>query len=134
MQVFCPFLDIKESVSCLDNKRLGNQIYRECLTLINGGWKNHPASKIWANYKYGLAKYALYGLEELSKRNRNYPHHRETFLKILKNTEDTGFPDVVGYEPFHLSHRSNLARKNPLYYLPIFGAGTPLDLPYIWKK
>jgi len=68
-----PYPDLKQSVCCLDNKRLGNQVYREGLTLLRGGWKNHPAAKIWADYKTALAIYCMYGLAELSRRNRLPP-------------------------------------------------------------
>ena len=38
MQVFLSYPDFEKSVQCLDSKRLGNQIYRECLIIIRGGW------------------------------------------------------------------------------------------------
>ena len=71
MQVFLPYPDFAKSVECLDPSRLGNQIYREALTLIKGGWKHHPASKMWANHKHALAKYWIAGLDELLKRLTN---------------------------------------------------------------
>lgn len=132
MQVFAPYPDIHKSVQSLDPKRLGNQIYRECLTLIKGGWPNHPASKIWVNHKKALAKYALAGLDELSKRGKNYPHHILTFQKVFEDSPDTGFPILWGREDFHLSHQSNLIRKNPSWYISIFGNVRP-DLEYVWK-
>lgn len=44
MQVFMPYPDLQQSVCCLDDKRLENQVYREGLTLLRGGWKiiQHP--------------------------------------------------------------------------------------------
>lgn len=131
MQVFLPYVDFVESVRCLDPSRLGNQIYREGLTLIKGGWKHHPASKIWANHKHALAQYCLAGLDELDRRGRHYPHHRLFFLNILNSTIDTGNPICVGNESFHASHRSNLLRKNPLWYGK-FGWKESSDLPYVW--
>lgn len=124
---------MKESVSCLDNKRLGNQIYREALTLIRGGWPNHPCSKLWINHKYALSKYCLFGLEELKNRGRYYPHWFEVFNNYLKEFPDNGLPSIIGNEQFHLSHKSNLIRKNPLYYRPIFGNDIPDNLPYVWS-
>lgn len=116
MQVFLPSPDFQTSVSCLDPKRLGNQIYREALTLIRGGWQNHPVSRMWANYKHALAKYALFGLEELTRRGRHYPIHIETFKQYLKEFPDTGLPPFVGNEKFHSSHRASLLFKNPEWY------------------
>lgn len=131
MNVFFPYLDLKASVSCLDSKRLGNQVYREGLTLIRGGWPNHPASKIWENHKHALAKYCLFGLDELKRRGRDYPHHRKTFEDYLYSFEDTGLPPIID-EKFCLGHRSNLIRKNKQYYQPIFGFDIPDNLPYVW--
>lgn len=80
MQVFLPYPDLQASVQCLDPKRLGNQVYRECLTLVRGGWSNHPASRMWKGYEYALCRYALYGLDELDARGRFYHNHYLTLI------------------------------------------------------
>lgn len=131
MQVFCPYPSFEASVACLDPRRLGNQIYREAKTLIMGGWPNHPASKIWSPHKRALAKYCLAGLDELTKRGRDYPHHRAFFMRFLQNEPDTGLPRCIGVEAFHASHRSNLLRKDPTWY-GRFGWTEPNDLEYVW--
>jgi len=131
MQVFCPYPDIELSVRCLDNKRLPNQVYRECLTLIRGGWRSHPASRMWANHKHALARYALAGLDELKRRGRDYPHHRITFEIYLDVFPDTGMPPWWGREDIHRSHQSALCQKLPSHYRPLF-PGVPDDLPYVW--
>jgi len=133
MQVFLPFADYKKSVSVLDNKRLGNQIYRECLTLIRGGWPNHPVSKMWAKHKHSLAKYSLEGLEELKRRGREYPHHFLTFQKYLEQFEDTGKPSFVGDENFHSSHRAALLFKNLQHYSQFNWEELP-KIEYIWPN
>lgn len=133
MQVFVPFLSLKESACCLDNKRLGNGIYREAFTLIKGGWPNHPASKIWANHKKALSEYCLYGLEELKRRGRDYPKWFDYFNERLDKSPDTGYPSLIGNKDFHLSHMSNLIKKDPIYYRQKFGFDIPDNLPYIWK-
>jgi len=134
MQVFLPYADFKKSVEVLDNKRLGNQIYRECLTLIRGGWKNHPCSKMWfPNYVHSLAKYAIYGLIELQKRGKNYPHHMKTFIDILNNSPDTGAPKWLGNTDFHISHRRALLYKNYEWYKQ-FGWKEFPDIPNEYGK
>ena len=40
-------------------------------------------------------------------------------------------PTWLGDEDLHLSHRSNLVRKAPDHYRPLFG-DIPDDLEYIW--
>lgn len=127
-----PYPDIVKSVSCLDPKRLGNQVYREALILIRGGWPNHPCSKIWKNHKHWLAKYCLAGLDELWRRGRYYPKWYEVFNNYLKEFPDTGLPPIVYDERFCLGMKSNLIRKNAEYYRPIFGPNIPDNLPYIW--
>lgn len=132
MMVFCPYPDLQKSVSCLDPRRLGNQVYREALILIRGGWPNHPISLIWKNHKYALAKYCLFGLEELRRRGRYYPHWIKYYIGILGKEKDNGVPLIIYNKKFYISHQSNLIRKDPNYYRPIFG-DIPDNLPYVWK-
>jgi hypothetical protein len=40
-------------------------------------------------------------------------------------------PPWIGDERLHDSHKSNLLRKMPEYYAPIFGEVGP-DMPYFW--
>jgi hypothetical protein len=121
MQTFLPYPDFYKSGMVLDPSRLGNQVYRECKTLITGGWKNHPAYKMWKGHEYALAEYSLALLKVLQKdRGRFYPHHIEFFLGVRSQHENTGLPSWVGNENFHKSHRANLKRKaleNPEKYL-----------------
>lgn len=132
MQVFLPFSSFEKSVCCLDSKRLGNQIYRECLTLVRGGWPHHPVSKIWKNHKHHLCLYALLGLDELRRRGRFYPRHYETFTNLIQEFPDTGLPKLVGYEPFHSAYRSALLAKNYDYYSKFGWKETP-KINYIWS-
>lgn len=116
IQVFMPYNNFFMSTKCLDDKRLGNQIYRECKTLINGKWPNHPISKMWKNYKYSLCLYAIKGLWELMIRKRFYPHHFKFYINKLKTLKNTGTPPFIYDEEFINSHKSNLLRKNYNYY------------------
>lgn len=121
MQTFLPYSCLARSVSCLDPSRLGNQVYRECLTLIRGGWPHHPASRMWRGYEYHLAQYALYGLEELARRGRHYPEHVATFQALqvrygLPNGRTPPLPPWLGDERLHSSHRSVLLYKDYSYY------------------
>lgn len=133
MQTFLPYPDYRESMRVLDPKRLGNQVYREAMTLLNGGWPNHPASKMWKPYKHHLALYALAGIEELKDRDKFYPKTEEKLLNIIQTTEDTGPPTWLGRNDFHASHRSNLLRKDSEWY-GNFGWTEPDNLPYVWPN
>ena len=57
MQTFLPYPDFAKSARVLDPSRLGNQFYREGLTLLRGKWPNHPASKMWADHAPGSGAY-----------------------------------------------------------------------------
>lgn len=139
MQVFMPFPSLQASVQCLDPPRLGNQVYRECKTLITDNWTNHPAYKIWENHKPALALYAIYGIEELRTRTRNpniYTNHYIFFQKFLRHPRGKyviTLPPIVGNPLFHKSHRLNLLYKNPSYYSKIFKEPVPTSKPiYYW--
>ena len=63
MQTFLPYSDFEKTARCLDNKRLGKQRV-ETLQILNDSWPNHPATKMWRNYKGCLAEYGLIICEE----------------------------------------------------------------------
>lgn len=120
MQVFIPDSSFSQSVSCLDKSRLGNQIYREGLTLIRGGWPNHPASKMWRNYqggdyKHALSLYLQAGLEELGKRGLFYQKIKQEVKKIQEDCVNEGacldLPPWIGREDLHNSHKARLLFK-----------------------
>lgn len=131
MQTFLPYASFEKTMGCLDDRRLGNQVYRECLTLIRGGWENHPASKMWVGHFHHLALYGLAGLQELKRRGRHYPHHVVTFMEFLDTFADNGPPPWLGNRRFHRAHQSNLVRKDPDHYRQFF-PNVPDNLPYVW--
>ena len=131
MQTFLPYPNYYESMTSLDPKRLGNQVYREALTLARGGWRNHPASRMWRGHEHSLCDYALAGLEVLTERGRYYPTHQDTFIALKHSLPDTGAPPWLGNPRLHESHQSNLLRKDPGHYGQ-FGWSVPHDLPYWW--
>lgn len=154
MQTFLPLPDYKESMKCLDVTRLGNQVWREGMTLIRGGWPNHPASKMWRGHEYHLGLYLLAGLEVLRERSgKKYLDLEYKIKSEMARFKDTGAPPWFGDEEFHASHRSNLLRKanealeksmfaesakKLMKYISIyqwyqqFEWTEPSDLPYVW--
>jgi len=133
MQTFLPYEDFHASAKCLDSRRLGNQCYNETYVLINGGWQQHPASKMWRNYRSALARYGL--ILALEMRNRGGWRQTVTDRWINYYTGMCHYcgpyqrPHWLGDEAFHLSHQSNLKRKDSVHY-PF--PGVPNDLPYVW--
>lgn len=128
MQTFLPLPDYLQSMRCLDKSRLGNQVWREGMTLIRGGWPNHPASKMWQGYQYHLGLYLLAGLEALSERGKEYPHIRENILIEMAKHKDTGAPPWLGNDKLHASHRRALLYKNQEWYSQ-FGWTESPDVP-----
>jgi hypothetical protein len=129
MQTFLVYPDFKEALRCLDPSRLGNQVYREGLTLLRGGWSNHPASKMWQGYLPALAQYIWDGLDVLAEREKYYDHHRIEVAKYM--IDPVIMPPWLGNEVLHASHRSNLLRKDSEYYGQ-FGWTESNDMPYVW--
>lgn len=137
MQTFLPYPDFAQSAACLDNKRLGKQrveakqIYL-ALTPPTYGWQNHPAVKMWRGYEWKLLVYTEVICREWQRRGFN-----DTILawipyeKCLANNPSYSFPEWFGNEAFHLSHQSNLVRKDPVHYRKYFPT-VPDDLPYVW--
>jgi len=139
MQTFLPYDDYGASMACLDNVRLGNQVYREGVTLLCGGWPNHPASKMWVGYERSLALYCFRGAQEMvARKGTKYSWKDEVCIKWLRyfqdaiaSLTDTGRPPWLGNPDIHASHRSNLLKKNPSHYAQ-FGWQEPDDLAYVW--
>ena len=131
MQTFLPYADFSKCAKVLDNKRIGNQVYHEGLTLIRGGWKNHPASKMWRGHEHALAKYCLALLDELKTRGRDYPKWFKYYQNCLKKFKDTGLPKCVGDERVHSSHRAALLAKNYEHYSQ-FGWLEKPTINYVW--
>jgi hypothetical protein len=130
MQTFLPYPDFKKSAQCLDRARLGKQRV-ECLTILNGKWRNHPVSKMWVGHEYQLAEYGkAICLEWISR------GYKDTCLEKISNLQkrfvDTGLPSWYGDDDFHVAHQSNLLRKNRSHYEKFFSVKD--DLPYIYPR
>jgi hypothetical protein len=137
MQTFLPYPDFIASAKCLDRQRLGKQRV-EVLQLLRAllgvtkGWANHPAAKMWRGYEGALA---LYGFEIcLEWQRRGYA---DTCFAKIDALFPEGFaapnPLWLGDEAFHTAHRSNLLRKDPVWYGQ-FGWSESPTLPYVWPK
>jgi hypothetical protein len=137
MQTFLPYPSFYETAYCLDNKRLGKQRVEtiQIINALNGlskGWTNHPATVMWRGHIPALAQYGMLICQEWKRRGFNDSLY-DQFLE--HSTVVYSMPWWFGYEPFHLTHRSNLLRKDPIYYGQYFHNDLPpSDLPYLWPK
>ncbi len=134
MQTFLPYPDFTQSLACLDRARLGKQRVETkqillALTQPDYGWQSHPAVLMWRGFAPALVIYGRVCCEIWQDRGYDdslwhWFYERET--AALPPT-----PPWIGNESFHSSHRSNLLRKDPIWY-GRYGWTEGPDLPYVW--
>ena len=140
MQTFLPYPSFEDSAAALDPARLGKQRV-ETLQLLRAntvphyGWRHHPAAKMWAGRLPALVAYGLAMTDAWTTLGRA-DSVRAQLLEFAPAVDgvpqsEIEMPRWLGDAAFHLSHRSNLVRKDPEFYRPRFG-DVPDDLPYIW--
>lgn len=131
MQTFLPYPDFRESVACLDWRRLGKQRVEAkqiLLTLQEGSrWQHHPAVRMWRGYERALQRYMNCCIQEWMR--RGYRNN----MKLARVAGRVKMPWWFGNAEFHASHRSNLLRKDVQWYGQ-FGWQESNDLPYIWPR
>lgn len=140
MQTFLPYPSFRESAEALDPKRLGNQFYREGLTLLRGKWRNHPASVMWRGHEHWLAWYCLACADELARRGRFYETHYTECESWADHFYPQPVPPWLGDPDFHSAHRAVLLAKAPEWYSKFNWTEQPAErlpngrFPYIWPK
>jgi len=148
MQTFLISPKPHETAEILDNKRLFKQIVEanqilDCLLNKETRRKNHPAVKMWKNYEWFLnAEYVTSMIEAWTKKKNPKTGKFYQCDKSIKTWWIHGSIITSGKfsrrtphwfsDEFFISHKSNLIRKKPEWYRPIFGLDIPNDLPYIW--
>ena len=134
MQTFLPYPCFKQSVQCLDNKRLGKQRV-EALQILKalrgdyaktGAWENQPATRMWRGYSLALSHYMNICIEEWIERG-----FKNTMEKVTIDEEVMVMPPWLGDERIHASHRSNLLKKEISHYEK-FKWKEKNDIPYFW--
>lgn len=138
MQTFLPYSDFFKSAKVLDRQRLGKQrveTLQIMKALVTGeGWVHHPATKMWVGHEDALMDYQIAVCHEWT--NRGYKDTclgKTTALYQSRLFEYNGWPEWLGDEAFHNSHRSNLLRKDPEHYRK-YWPDLRDDLPYIWPS
>ena len=134
MNTFLPFNDFEKSAKSLDYRRLGKQRVETkqilyALLGVSKGWRNHPATMMWDGHIRFLCLYGIAMCDEWIARGY-VDNTRPVFIHALQQHTGTK-PKWLGNEDFHRSHQSNLIRKMPEHYGPLF-PGVPNNLPYIW--
>jgi hypothetical protein len=137
VQTFLPYRSFYETAEALDYRRLGKQRVetKQIINALNGnsvGWVNHPATKMWRGYDGAIAKYGLIMCkvwQERGYQDNLSDFFRQAFIDAKNKKE---YPHWLGDESLHISHQSNLIRKDSDFYRPKFGLLVPDDLPYVW--
>jgi len=150
MQTFLPYPSFRESALSLDIQRLGKQRVEgmqilsallskkydnELESVVNfnpKGWTHHPATLMWKNHEGSLYLY----VKEICKVWIEDHGFKDTISwkidKIIKDSKlNYSDPIWLGDEKLHLSHKSNLLRKDFAYYSKIWTGVSP-NLPYVW--
>lgn len=139
MQTFLPYESFIQSARVLDYRRLGKQRVeaKQILMALAGvtkGWRNHPATKMWRGYEGQLCVYGITMCNEWKLRG-----YQDSLLPFFQSrlaaaaiVGELEIPHWLGNKDLHLSHQSNLLRKDSNYYRVYFGDDVPDDLPYVW--
>ncbi len=131
---FSPCPNCGDEKPTINLQKNGFHCYNCEAKLIKTAWYNHPATKMWKGYETELVRYGLAMIKEWT--NRGYKDTQaNVILDLIDAKEFSGpatIPKWIGDDKFHLAHKSNLIRKNPLHYRPIFGVDIPDNLPYYW--
>jgi len=139
VQTFVPLSSFKESAKVLDLRRLGKQIIEaqqifKALSYPEYGWKSHPATKMWRGHRIALYEYAKSIHEEWVLRRSN-THQAFVNLDNIRSSlsvrGESSLPEWWGDDRVHVSHQSNLIRKDPDHYQKYF-QGVRSDLEYFW--
>lgn len=147
MQTFLPVVSFVRSMEFLDPARLGKQRVEasQILEILLdqpllpksmqsvapfsrefGAWTRHPAVLMWKGHEEWLKLYLACCIGEW-----RYRGYQNAIIVPSYDTNLQGPPPWLGYEPFHLSHRSNLLRKDPRHYRQ-YWPSDPADLLYFW--
>ena len=137
MQTFLPYADFRASAAVLDRARLGKQRVEtlQIMRVLSGdtsGWAHHPAVQMWRGYECALMAYQQAVCREWRERGYADTCRAKTVAAHRPHgPHEVVLPPWVGDEAFHRAHRSNLLRKAPDHYGPLWPE-VPSDLDYVW--
>lgn len=144
MQTFLPSSNFAISANMLDSKRLNKQIL-EAYQILNvlsgqsptGGWRNHPAVKMWRGHEMILLKYVKSMIKEAKlrgiKTNKNESNIKSLFNKVGQSwgiETPSWMNDENKLMRITTTHKANLFHKDPLYYVRFQSAvASPYNQP-----
>ncbi len=138
INTFLPYADFALSAKCLDPQRLRKQRIEaeQILATLMGfskGWENHPIMKMWCGYERSLLEYLFAICDECE--HRGYKGEDAKQRLMTQYSHILGDPIInppwLGQEAFHITHKSNLLRKDGSWYKQM-GWEVADDYPYYW--
>ena len=140
MQTFLPYPNFANSAAVLDRQRLNKQVLeaRQILAALQngGGWRNHPAVRMWHGHSQALRFYHDVMRREWVRRgyvsnqaDLAPPPDDPTLLALW--AEAIIMPDWLGRGDLHASHRAALLAKDPRHYEQ-FGWEERPEVAYVW--
>lgn len=119
MNTYLPYRSFIQSAECLDRRRLHKQVIEahQMIRILKGKlkvWENHPAVIMWEGYIPALKIYFNAMYSEATKRGIKYSDKYYKFH--FKERITFKMPSWLGRRKFHMRMRSNLLRKDPVYY------------------
>jgi hypothetical protein len=140
------FLTSTNSLKCaqnLDSKRLNKQILEgyQILNVLSGrtkgGWRNHPAVLMWKGYEHGLWQYVGSMINIASLRGIKTENNVKNLNALYAEcSDDWGnehpafWRDENKVMRIITTHRANLFKKDPLYYVKYqYAVDSPYNAP-----
>lgn len=118
IQTFLPVPDFKECARILDKKRVWKQVIEAKMILdtiktSRKAWANHPVTRMWRGHEGLLTIYYNTFLREcINERQIRV----KAYSEIILPSTIYPLPSWMSDERVYSSHRSNLLRKDPVYY------------------
>lgn len=114
----------------LDSKRLNKQILEgyQILNVLSGtsptgGWRNHPAVKMWRGHEMTLFQYVKVMIHEAKKRGIKTDKNEQNILGLFSKVGDSWGTEAPSwlYDKTKImriitTHKANLFNKDPMYY------------------
>lgn len=147
VQTWLPYKSYVHSAEALANLQINDaaSVTYRLLETIHETYESpripawQPIYKMWLGFEPQLAEYGICLAEEAAKRGEALKRESGLVDRFRWHLElsvsgdaDIKPPPWLGDPGLHYSHQSNLIKKDPGHYRPLFGDAVPDDLPIVW--
>ena len=131
MQTFLPSSNFATAAHMLDSKRLNKQILEgyQILNVLSGqsptgGWRNHPAVKMWRGHEITLLQYISAMIKEAKWRGIKTDKNEENINNLYNKVgmywgiqEPSWMHNKTKLMRIITTHKANLFDKDPIHYI-----------------